>query len=278
MPLAEPFHYATSPAIANNDIFNPVLGPPADAIPANWTTNFQAEMRQPLLRGAGVQFNRIAGPGAQPGLYNGVMLARINTDIALADFEASVRNLVTDVEMAYWELYFNYRSLDAVVAGRESALVTWRRIYELSKHGAKGGEAANEAQARENYFLFRSSVEQALSALYDTEAKLRYLMGLAATDGRLIRPIDEPTTAKVSFDWYDAQCEALARSVELRQQKWVVKRRELELIASKNFLLPQLDAVGKYTWTGLGNKLIESSPAARATYSARPELKRLSNR
>ena len=84
-------------------------------------------------------------------------------------------------------------------------------------------------------------------------------MGLAATDGRLIRPIDEPTTAKVSFDWNDAQCEAMSRSVELRQQKWVVKRRELELIASKNFLLPQLDAVGKYTWTGFGNSLIQSS-------------------
>ncbi len=82
-------------------------------------------------------------------------------------------------------------------------------------------------------------------------------MGIAATDGRLIRPIDEPTTAKVSFDWYDAQCEALARSVELRQQKWVVKRRELELIASKNFLLPQLDAVGQYTWLGSGNQLID---------------------
>ena len=241
------------------DIFNPNLSPALTAVPANWTTNFQAEMRQPILRGAGVQFNRIAGPGAQPGTYNGVMLARINTDIALADFEASVRNLVADVETAYWELYFEYRSLDSTYAGSESALITWRRTYELSKHGAKGGEAATEAQARENYFLFRSNVEQNLSALYDTEAKLRYLMGLAATDGRLIRPIDEPTTAKVTFDWNDAQCEAMSRSVELRQQKWVVKRRELELIASKNFLLPQLDAVGKYTWTGFGNSLIQSS-------------------
>ncbi|MGD0515927.1 MAG: TolC family protein [Thermoguttaceae bacterium] len=240
-------------------------------IPANWTTNIQAEMRQPILRGAGVQFNRIAGPGAQPGAYNGVMLARINTDIALADFEASVRNLVADVETTYWELYFNYRSLNAVVAGRESALTTWRRVYTLSKLGAKGGEAEIEAQARENYFLFRTSVEQSLSALYDTEAKLRYLMGLAATDGRLIRPIDEPTTAKVSFDWNDTQCEALARSVELRQQKWVVKRRELELIAAKNFLLPQLDAVGKYTWTGFGNKLLVSSGGTGDIFSTDPE-------
>ena len=240
-------------------------------IPANWTTNFQAEMRQPLLRGAGVQFNRIAGPGAQPGVFNGVMLARINTDIALADFEASVRNLVADVENAYWELYFQYRAFDAAYAGSESALITWRRTYELSKHGARGGEAATEAQARENYFLFRSNAEQNLSTLYDVEAKLRYLMGLAATDGRLIRPIDEPTTAKVAFDWNDAQCEALARSVELRQQKWLVKRRELELIAAKNFLLPQLDAVGKYTWTGFGNKLLQSSGGTGDIFSTDPE-------
>ena len=43
-------------------IFNPVLSPQLTEIPANWTTNIQAEMRQPILRGAGVQFNRIAGP------------------------------------------------------------------------------------------------------------------------------------------------------------------------------------------------------------------------
>ncbi len=52
-------------------------------------------------------------------MYNGVVLARIRTDRALADFEASVRNLVSDVEVAYWELYFAYRSLDAVNAGYE---------------------------------------------------------------------------------------------------------------------------------------------------------------
>src|SRR3989304_1807714 len=241
------------------------------AIPTNWNVNLEAEMRQPLLRGAGVQFNRIAGPGAPPGLYNGVMLARINTDIALADFEASVRNLVADVETTYWELYYNYRTLDAVIAGRESALQTWRRTYALYKLGAKGGEAEKEAQARENYFLFRTAVEQALSALYDTEAKLRYLMGIAATDGRLIRPIDEPTTGKISFDWYETLGEALARSVELRQQKWVVKRRELELIASKNFLLPQLDAVGKYTWLGAGNELIASSGGTGDLFSTDPQ-------
>ena len=80
-------------------------------------------------------------------------------------------------------------------------------------------------------------------------------MGLAASDGRLIRPKDEPTTAKVTFDWCDVLNEGLVRSVELRQQKWIVKRAELELIAAKNFLLPKLDFVAQYRWLGLGNRL-----------------------
>jgi hypothetical protein len=36
--------------------------------------------------------------------------------------------------------------------------------------------------------------------------------------------------------------------VEVRKQKWEIKRRELELIAARNFLLPRIDAVGRYRW------------------------------
>lgn len=225
--------------------------------PSDWTANVEAQINQPLLQGAGVQFNRIAGPGSIPGFYNGVMIARLRTDIALTDFEEGVRDLTRDVERAYWELYYAYRRLDAVVAGRDSALQTWRQVYAKYVVGAKGGGAQDEAQARQQYFRFRSAVEESLSNLYRTENNLRYIMGIAATDGRLIRPGDEPTTADVNFDWCEIHNEALVRSVELRRQKWVVKQRELELLASKNFLLPRLDAVARYRWLGLGDTLID---------------------
>ncbi|MBN2474185.1 MAG: TolC family protein [Pirellulales bacterium] len=230
---------------------------PIRRYPSDWTTQLRGEFTQPLLQGAGVQYNRISGPGAIPGYNNGVMIARINTDISLADFEAGVRDLVNEVEVAYWNLYLAYRSLDAVVAGRDSGLQTWRQIYTKFVIGT--GDAAEEAQARNQYFLFRRAVEEALNNLYKAESNLRYIIGLAATDGRLIRPADEPTAAKVVFDWYDSHAEALSRSVELREQRWLVKRRELELIAAKNYLLPRLDFSAMYQWQGLGNKLIESS-------------------
>lgn len=49
---------------------------------------------------------------------------------------------------------------------------------------------------------------------------------------------------------------ALDRRVEVRQQLWQVKRRELELLASRNFLLPRLDAVATYRNNGFGDDLI----------------------
>ncbi len=220
----------------------------------------QAEIRHPLLQGAGLAFNRIAGPNSNagifagqttngpiqnpnslPGTYNGVVLARINTDITLADFEAGVRNFCGDLERSYWDLYYNYRNLNAVQAGRDSALQTWRKVYALYVSGTKGGEAEKEAQAREQYFLFRAQVENSLGLLYTAESRLRYMMGLAPTDGRLIRPKDEPTTAEVKFDWSEILPEALKRNVELRKLKWVVKRNEQIVNASRNYLSSRLD-------------------------------------
>ncbi|MGO9109961.1 MAG: TolC family protein [Thermoguttaceae bacterium] len=228
---------------------------PTLQFPSDWQTSFQMEIRRPLLQGYGVEYNRIAGPGAIPGFNQGVLIARVNSDIALAAFEAGVRNLVSDVETNYWELYYAYRNVDTAVQGRDSSLKMWQKVSALYNKGAS--DASSEAQAREQYFLFRSNAEQALLQLYHTESKLRYMMGIAATDGRLIRPADEPTTAKITFDWSQVQSEAMSRSVEIREARWRVKQRELELIAAKNYLLPRVDLDARYRWLGLGDKLID---------------------
>ena len=227
--------------------------------PSDWATNLEAEFRQPLMQGAGVQYNRIAGPGAIPGFNSGVMIARLRTDITLTDFEAGVRNLVNDVERSYWNLYFAYRRLDTAVTGRDATLKAWQTIKVKRDVQAEGGTIQSEAQARNQYFVFQSIVESSQSNLFKTENVLRYTMGLSPTDGRLFRPSDEPTRALARFDWQDVLAEGLSRAVELRRQKWRVQQRDLELIAAKNYLLPRLDAVGRYRWLGLGDILVEGS-------------------
>jgi outer membrane protein TolC len=233
-------------------------------VPSTWTTNYDFTFSQPLLQGAGATYNRIAGPDSFENLYGrpvfrGVLLARVQADISLADFEAGVRNLVSDTEQSYWELYFAYRNLEARKAGRDSAMEAWRKVHALYVEQSRGGEADKEAQAREQYFFFRSEVEQALTDVYRCENRLRYMMGISASDGRLIRPSDEPTTARLSFDWQQSLVEALSRSAELRKQKWVIKQRELELTAAKNLLLPRLDAVGRWRFLGMGQDLINQN-------------------
>jgi outer membrane protein TolC len=226
---------------------------------SDFTGFLEAEYRQPLMAGAGTTYNRIAGTSTVPGSYNGVLIARINTDISLADFETGVLRLINDVEGAYWELYFAYRALDAQVAGRESSRGTWELANARVKVGRDAPDA--EASARSAYYNFAAQVNDALSGttgLYTSEQRLRYVMGLPPTDGRLIRPSDEPLQAEVNFDWDASLCDALTRRVEVRRQEWTIKRRELELIASRLNKRPQLDALTQYRWRGLGDHLIGS--------------------
>jgi outer membrane protein TolC len=250
---------------------------PGNSFDSAWNANVEAEMRHPLLQGSGTEFNRIAGISTTPGQYNGVLLARLNTDVALTDFEIAVRDLVSNVENAYWDLYYGYRVLDTKVQARDAALDTWRKIYALYEVDRRGGEADKEAQAREQFFRYQIEVQNAMSgepyeqtrnwngqaggAFRSTggvllaERRLRLLMGLPPSDGRLMRPKDEPVLAQVAFDWDQVREEATSRRTELRRQKWQIRRRELELIASKNYLLPRLDAVGRYRWRGFGDDL-----------------------
>lgn len=262
---------------------------PANLFPSAWNANVEVEARHPFLQGGGTQYNRIAGPDSQPGTYKGVLIARLNADVALNDFEIAVRDLVSNVENAYWDLYFGYRVLDARIRARDAALDTWRKVHALYETGRRGGEAEKEAQAREQYFRFQQDVQNALCGEpYDmtrnwnglpsgafrstggvlmAERRLRLLMGLPPTDStgadcpngdsphRLLRPIDEPVLAKIEFDWCQVTEEAATRRAELRRQKWQVRRRELEMLASKNHLLPRLDGVARYRWRGFGDDL-----------------------
>jgi hypothetical protein len=241
-----------------------------------WTVWMDAEVRHPLLQGAGVRFNRIAGPEGQPGVYHGVLVARVDTDVSLTEFEIGVRDFLRNVENAYWDLYFAYRDLRAKVKARDKALEVWRTVHAWQQAGRRGGEAENEAQARALYLELEQEVQNALagkpleqermhgqgpfrpiSGVYLNERRLRLMLGLPPTGDRLIRPLDEPPVSPLVFDWPQVTTETLVRRPELRKQRWQVRRRELELIASRNFLLPNLDLVGRYRWRGFGEELVD---------------------
>ena len=246
-------------------------------LPHSWQTIFQGEFRHPLLQGSGVTFNRIAGPSVQPGVYGGVLIARTNTEISLSQFREGVRDLVSEVENAYWDLYFAYRNLEATIEGRDKA---YEILVQTTEGKSREGSQA-QAQAKEQYLRFERDVLDAMEGrptlgtrnnngmsggvflsnggVRVAERRLRLICGLPINAIELLRTSDEPAATGVQFDWDQSVTEAFNGRQELVQQRWLIKQRELQLLASKNFLKPRFDLIGQYRFRGTGRSLTGGS-------------------
>ncbi|QDT13271.1 TolC family protein [Stieleria marina] len=239
-----------------------------------WETQLEAGVRQPLLQGAGRQFNRIAGPNAQPGFNfsNGIVIAQMNNQISQADFEISLRSYVRDLYSAYWELVRQYTVYQNVLQSQELAYDTWQTVLAKGKADLEGGEANKEAQARAKYYSYRREVQIALggdsgrSGMYGAERQLRQLIGLPAVDGQLLQPTDKPVSAKYVFNYDHLVTRAMSGRTELRRQNTKIRQQQLRLIAAKNFLLPQMDLIGRYRLRGFGDDLAGTGPRFNSAY------------
>ncbi|MEM9367778.1 MAG: TolC family protein [Planctomycetota bacterium] len=221
-------------------------------VDSDYTVTVEAQVQHPLMRNRGTLVNRIP-----------VVLASLNEDISISEFEIQVRNLVRDVEVAYWDLYVAYRAVSTSIIGRNSAIVTAQFAKLALENGT--GTRQEVSQSVEQFYQFRSLLEAALAGsnvqgnerfgVYGSERRLRELLGISPTDGRLIRPIDEPTLARVEFDWHESIAQTLYLSPELRQTKSRIKQSELELVSAKNQILPEVNLSLLYRWVGVGDHL-----------------------
>jgi outer membrane protein TolC len=254
---------------------------PSNLFPSVWQTNIEVGFRHPLARGGGLEYNRIAGPKATPGTYNGILIARVSSDSAILDYEMAIRDLVSDVENAYWDLYFAYRNLEAKIAARDEALNTWR--VEKTYRDQQAGSSDKEARAREQYYRFEAQVLEALTGrevdgtrtnngssggtfrgiegVHTAERRLRLLMNLPINDNRILKPAHDPILVQVLFDWGQLVQESLRLRPELRKQDLQISRSRLEYLASRNALKPQLDLVSQYRLRGFGDDLWSKSQA-----------------
>jgi outer membrane protein TolC len=268
MSLTKTMAYGATAGVAQTWTYNS-SNQPFQLFNSLFTGNIQFTYNQPLLAGAGTDFARISGPVANSiqgvsGLNQGVVIARINTDISLLDFETQVRNMVHDVEDLYWELYLAYQNYHSLVSAQNAARKLWETVNAKAATGLPGGGRAEEAQARESYFESRARVEAALAGpagrggeqgIYGVELQLRRICGLPTNDGKIIRPSDEPSIAQVVPHWDISLATAYTRRQELRKQKWNIKSLELQLQAAHNLNRPQLNFVSNYEINGFGRLL-----------------------
>lgn len=245
---------------ANNRIGN--------LFPNTWEKVLEASWRQPLLRGAGRQFNAIAGPNARPGLAQsyGVWIAQINTDISRAEFTRRLQNYLLEVENAYWQLSLAYSRHWSVENSAKVAEEVYKAVQAKYQAGLEGGEADREAEARASMLQFRELWQNSLGGsdsgalgIYPAELALRRLIGLT-DQPLLLLPTSPPPSAPIVFDLEFCISRAMVRRPELEQQRMLIRQEELKLLAAKNFLLPQIDLISRYRLRGFGDDLWGRGP------------------
>ena len=241
---------------------DPLTGlPRSRAFASSYNGSLQATYQQPLLAGAGSEFTRIAGPiggnlTGVSGVSQGVVISRINTDIALADFQGSVASMVRDVENRYWDLHLFYKIFHAESVAAAKALSYYDNLRDRLD-----ATAEQIAQSLTTYHESIARVQNSLADINDNESRLRRLLGLPPRGDSIIRPIDKPTTAMFLPDWQNTVAEALARRPEIRSQRWNVRSLELQLKAAKNLVRPRLDFVSQYQVNGFGDRLFGDGDA-----------------
>lgn len=216
------------------------------------------QLRQPLLAGGGVEYTRIAGPISSniqgvTGVQQGVIIARIENDQELADFEIAVQRMLHDVEDLYWQLHLAYRTFDIQAQARDEAMQLWRKANSQSRAGTGSG-GTTESYLRRTAIDLAGQTDTARDGIYSAEARLRLLLGLPVNDGRIIRPIDEPISAELIPDWNSCVADALIKRPEIRRQKWEIQSLTLQMRAAQNLTQPRLDFVGSFQVNAFGDE------------------------
>jgi outer membrane protein TolC len=229
----------------------------------NYRPTLQFQFEQPLLQGFGVEINQVrsAHPGSvlTPGVLNtqtsaeGILITRLRFDQSRAEFERNVTNLLLNVEAAYWRLYGSYWNLYAQEQGMRQAFVAW----QLSQAKFQAGRAtkADVAQSRGQFESFRSGRITAVDRVLEAERQLRGFLQLHVEDGTRLVPSDTPTLARFQPDWATGITEAMSLRPELVLAREDVKANQLNVIAQKNNLLPDLRFTATYDVNDIGSRL-----------------------
>ncbi len=206
------------------------------------SANVELSVRQPLLRGAGAEYNRAP-----------ITIAQIRTNQSAWDFKQATMDFVRSVEQAYWEL----NAAQIALRGVEEQLPLIEEVVRIEEASltAKRAIPADVAKARVQMHAFRKRRLGMLATIAEKENQLRRLLGIDPNQGGRIVPVTEPCRAPFVINAQATLARAVDHRPDLLRQRLGVRIRELELVMARNSLLPQLDAQALYRMNGVSDQL-----------------------
>lgn len=215
-----------------------------------FATRLGVTLTHPLRRGSGRDINLVS-----------LRQAELELEWSEYELKAFILNFVAEVENQYWDYYLSLKQLEIV---RESLELARQQREETRKRIEAGSIAESEEAAAEAEVALR--VEDQINAeSAAVEMAISLLRSLNPDNANFwqIRPelSDAPVLTRPERLALEEHLSiALEMRPELQQARLMLARDELDVVASRNGLLPQLDFFLTLGKTGYSTSFSGSNP------------------
>jgi len=209
---------------------------------ASYTSNFAVELRQPILRGFGLDYNRAM-----------IDVSKNNQQVAKYRFREAVRDQLLEVEKAYWRLVQARRN----VVIQQTLVQQTQETYEYLKL-RMNFDVYKVQITRVKALLGTRMAEyvQVKNQVKDAEDQLKALMNdpeLNLGEDIEIIPTNFPTLGPLVMDQISEVQEALECRSEIKEAKALIDNRRINVAVAKNQALPRFDMTFRYTLNGMSD-------------------------
>ena len=225
----------------------------------SYSSGLTFSLTQPLLRGFGTDVTR-----------TGIEVARRSRDISRVQFEEIVIATAQAVQNAYWNLVFAIDDLKV----KQHSLRLAQDLLDQTRTRVRIGTSApiDIVQSEAAVAARELDIINAENAVGNAADVLKNLMGFENPQDwqSQVIPTDalEVTTQTVELD--QSIETALQRRPELRQRRLEQEIGEIDVLAAKNALRPQLNASLNYGYAGVGGDQITVDPQTGKVIATKP--------
>jgi outer membrane protein TolC len=197
-------------------------------------------INQPLLRGAGCEYNRAH-----------IRIAKIDTQIARNEFVRQAEGHLLSINQAYWNLYFARATcLQTQKLVKDTADV----VSKLEQRKDIDSIESDRMRAKAALSKRRADLVRAEVAVKNAEDRIKALLDdptlLPSPQAELL-PANAPSLRPINIDMKQAAATALENRPEILQAFLQLKAAAIRKSISKNELLPQLDLILASSLMGL---------------------------
>ena len=198
---------------------------------------------QPLLRGAGLEYNEAS-----------IVIAGANLGVMRAEAQGAIINQLIRAEVAYWNLHLAWKLLEIDL----SLYQTSRQLLDEQRRlVAKGGSSIANVYNFET--LVASSVDSVIQSENQVRASVREVKVVmqdptVTLDGSVaLIPVSMPRLAGFDFNTRRLVVLALDNRTDLLELEFQQLSRTVEVMLRKNEVLPRLDLRASWTANGFDN-------------------------